>query len=54
MCRRYHISAHNEFSMEIMVEEIQINKINFYKSLHAVIGTDIIVTVVYVPYFILE
>ena len=46
MCKRYHISVHIEFNMEIVVEEIQINKINLYKSLHIVTGADIEVTVV--------
>ena len=45
MCKRYHISAHNEFSMETVVQEIQINKINLYKSFHIVTGADIEVTV---------
>ena len=54
MCKRYHVSAYIEFNMEIVVEEIQINKINLYKSLHIVIGADIEVTAVYVPCFILE
>ena len=42
--------------MEIVVEKIQINKINLYKSLHIVIGAAIEVTVVCVcvPCFILE
>jgi len=44
VCKRYHIPTHNEFNMEIVVEEIKINTINLYKSLHIVTGADIGVT----------
>jgi hypothetical protein len=28
ICKRYHISAHNEFNMKLGEEEYQVNKIN--------------------------